>query len=88
GVEKGILPVKLITDVINETRPEKKQLTPQRIGRLLNSLGFDKGRASDGARALVWDERKISLLKARYGVNKTSVTSDRSETPGDSMSEA
>lgn len=75
-VERGILPVKLITNTLNATRPEKKQLTPQRVGRLLNSLALNKCRTSDGSRAILWDENKILRLQGRYGVKQTSVTSE------------
>ncbi len=77
-VERGILPVQLITDTLNRTRPQGKELTPEKIGRLLNSLGLDKGRTNDGHKAITWDARKISLLQARYGLKKPSVPSEPS----------
>ncbi|MDI6760880.1 MAG: hypothetical protein QMD05_08630 [Candidatus Brocadiaceae bacterium] len=87
-VERGILPVKTITETINRTRPEGKELTPQRVGRRLDALGFDKGRTGDGHRAIIWDGRKISLLQAKYGLQQTSDTSDTSDTSGRDYKEA
>ena len=52
-VERGILPVKAITDAFNEGKSEKSQLTYQRIGRRLSAMGFKKARASDGASAII-----------------------------------
>lgn len=79
-VEKGILPVKAITDAFNEGKSEKSQVTYQRIGRRLSAMGFKKARASDGASAIIWDEESIERMKETYGLRKTSETSDRSET--------
>lgn len=86
-VERGILPVKVITDAFNEGKSEKSQVTYQRVGRRLSAMGFKKARASDGASAIIWDEESIERMKETYGLRKTSETSDRSETqapfPGD-----
>jgi len=79
-VERGILPVKVITDAFNEGKSEKSQVTYQRVGRRLSAMGFKKARASDGASAIIWDEESIERMKETYGLRKTSETSDRSET--------
>ncbi|MEJ5377081.1 MAG: CHC2 zinc finger domain-containing protein [bacterium] len=78
-VQSGMLPVKRITDTFNEGKPEKSQLTYQRIGRRLSAMGFKKVKASDGASAIVWDDESIERMKETYGLRKTSETSDRSE---------
>lgn len=79
-VERGILPVKVITDAFNEGKSEKSQVTYQRVGRRLSAMGFKKARASDGASAIIWDEESIERMKETYALRKTSETSDRSET--------
>lgn len=75
-VERGILPVKTITETVNKTRPQNKEFTPTRIGRLLNALGFDKGRTGDGHKAIIWDTKKLVRLQGRYGVKRTSEPSE------------
>lgn len=79
-VERGILPVKVITDSFNEGKSEKNQLSYQRIGRRLSAMGFRKVRTNDGAAAIMWDGQKIERMKETYGLSKTSETSERSET--------
>lgn len=76
-VERGILTVKAITETVNEARPEGKKLSPQRIGRLLNALGLDRGFTNDGHKAIVWNGDKIMRLQGRYGVK---ISSDMSVT--------
>lgn len=78
-VERGILPVKAITDAFNEGKSEKSRITYQRVGRRLSAMGFKKARANDGASAIIWDEESIERMKDTYGLRKTSETSDRSE---------
>ena len=79
-VERGILPVKRITDAFNEEKPERYKVTYQRVGRRLSAMGFKKCRAHDGASAIMWNEECIERMKETYGLKKTSETSDRSET--------
>jgi len=80
-VERGILPIKAITDAFNEGRSEKSQVTTQMIGRRLSAMGFKKTRAtSNGATVILWDEEGIERMKERYGLRKTSETSETSET--------
>ena len=67
-VERRLLPVKKITDAFNEGRPEKAQVTYQRIGRRLSAMGFKKDRGGDGAFAIVWDEELLNKLKQKYGL--------------------
>jgi DNA primase catalytic core len=80
-VEKGILPVKTITDKFNEEKSEKAKITYQRVGRRLTAMGFKKARTSNGASAILWDEENIARMRESYGLEKTSETSDMSETP-------
>ncbi len=55
----GYLAVKDITEAINFGRPDRLQWSPQRIGRKLKSLGFERGRTIDGASCIAYDNAKI-----------------------------
>ena len=81
SVLNGTLPVKEITDTLNQERTKECQLTYQRIGRRLQALGFKKARIEDGASAVIWDEGLIKQLSGTYGLKITSVTSVTSVTP-------
>jgi DNA primase len=67
-VSGGVLPVKMITDRVNEDKPDHKRFSPQRIGKVLDSLGFDKGRTATGSSAIIWDHEKIKRMKSTYGI--------------------
>ena len=67
-VKNGMLPVKTITDTHNQGKSEECQsqdpefgLTYQRIGRLLSTMGFQKGKAGDNS-AILWNEEKIDQM--------------------------
>lgn len=68
-VHRCALPVKTITKEINVDRPERYRLSPQRIGRLLSALGFEKARTATGGSAILYDERRIAELQKRFGVD-------------------
>ena len=59
-VKNGILPVKVITDAFNQSRFEQARLTYRRMSGLLSAMGFTKVRASNGARAIIWDDNRLS----------------------------
>jgi hypothetical protein len=73
-VWNGFLPVKAVTDVLNTERPEKSRLTYQRVGRILSAMGFRKGRTSDGAAAIYYDNQQVIQILESYGLEETSVT--------------
>ena len=75
-VEKGIMPVKLITDTFNEGKPENARITYHRMGHKLAALGFMKGKTGDGASAILWDEQKFMRIFSAYGLGETSETSE------------
>ena len=60
-VKNGMLPVKTITDVFNQEKSRECQLTYQRIGRLLSTMGFQKGKAGNNS-AILWNEEKIDQM--------------------------
>lgn len=67
-VTNGILPVKDITDCLNEDQPDHCKLKPNSLGWKLKSLGFQKRRTSDGSSGILYDEELITLLSRRYGL--------------------
>ncbi|MCL4354184.1 CHC2 zinc finger domain-containing protein [Patescibacteria group bacterium] len=75
-VERGVLPVKLITDTINESKQDEYKFSYQRIGRRLNALGFKKAKTADGSSAIIWDGNLLERVKQRYGVGETPETSE------------
>jgi hypothetical protein len=79
-VERGILPVKTITDTFNEGKGEEAKFSYQRMGRKLNGLGFRKGKTGDGASAILWDEERFKRILSSYGLGKTSEIPETSET--------
>ena len=78
-VDKGVLPISVITEEVNRERTTKFQFTSQRIGKIVTALGFDRARMSDGKAAIIWDDNKIEIFKKRYDISEPSVTSVTSE---------
>jgi len=69
----NILPIEKITNGLNSNKPDKFQTSPQRIGRVLSSMGFEKAKTSKGNSAIVWNKKLIAGLKRRYGLGETPV---------------
>jgi len=78
-VERGILPVKAITDAFNEGKLEKSKVTYQRVGRRLSAMGFKKARAGNNA-AILWEQENIDRMIESYGLRETHETQERNET--------
>lgn len=78
-MNRGILPVKTITDAFNESRSERSQLTYQKIGRRLSAMGFKKARAGNNA-AILWEQEKIERMIDTYGLRQTHETQERDKT--------
>lgn len=87
-LERGSLPVKRIQEVLNTDRPEKAKLSPQRVGRLLKSLGFSKCRTGTGAAAILWDGELVRRLGLKYSVGDSSESSESSDSPPNSPDES
>jgi len=60
-VKNGMLPVKTITDALNQGKSKECGLTYQRIGRLLSTMGFQKARVGNNS-AILWSEEKIDQI--------------------------
>ena len=60
-VKNGMLPVKTITDALNQEKSREHRFTYQRIGRLLTTMGFQKARAGNNS-AILWNEDQIDRM--------------------------
>ncbi len=85
-VESGLLPVKSVTQSLNEGRFEKDQINPQRVGKKLRSLGFDKGeRSADGA-TIRWDDETLARAMESYGLRDSTHSTHSAFTPASTES--
>jgi hypothetical protein len=67
-VREDLLPVRLVTQALNDGRPEREQVSDQKVGRRLRSLGFEKGPRSREGATIRWDEEKLARTMAAYGL--------------------
>jgi len=66
---RGIIAVKDITDSINQELNGHREFSPQRIGRLLSSMGFEKTRGTkNGSSAIVLNDGLIDRLALSHGL--------------------
>lgn len=83
----GILPVKLITNKLNEDKNDKEKLTYQRVGRKLDIMGYQKAKTSNGSSAIVWNEDLNLTLAIEHEIidsqetPQSPLTQETSETP-------
>lgn len=68
-VENGLLPVKEVTEFLNEGRI--KHVTPQKVGCTLKALGFAKKDTSQKTKAIVWDEDHLAREMVSYGLQNS-----------------
>ncbi len=81
-VKAGFLPIKDITDFINEGRVKQYQYSYKRIGNLLAALGFQKGKTKDGGSAIQYDQELLKQLAVQHGLNLPSEPSASSANQG------
>ncbi len=91
-VQAGLLPVRLVTEALNEGRSEKDRITDQRVGKRLRGLGFEKGTRSAEGATVLWDEEKLARAMEAYGLCETthstySAGADTSPDPGNAESD-
>ncbi|MDA2920646.1 DUF3854 domain-containing protein [Desulfobacterota bacterium AH_259_B03_O07] len=67
-VENGTLAISKIVENVNADRAEKEKLTPQRIGRVIKSLGIKSAKKHGGVKAIFYDENQINNLQDSYGL--------------------
>lgn len=78
SVENAMLPVKVITDTLNENENAKYAITYQRVGRKLQAMGFESVKTNNGSAAVLWDDRLMVQLLVKYGLREPP---DTPETP-------
>ncbi len=59
-VKNGLLPVKIITDTLNQGKSKESRFTYQRIGRLLSAMGLRKVKTHNNAAAIIWDDELLA----------------------------
>jgi len=59
-VKNGVVTVKAITDAYNLGKSKELQLTYQRIGHLLSTMGFHKVKIHNNASGVLWDDSLLS----------------------------
>ena len=79
AVTGGILPVKRITEVVNEPRGDREKVSSQKVGRRLGALGFGKAKTPNNSSAIQWNEEALCRVELAYGLRETPETP---ETPG------
>jgi len=67
-LENGKIPVKLVTEKLNENVSDKDQWKTRSVGRIMKRLGLQATRLNDGLRGYHWIQNKIERLAKRYGV--------------------
>jgi len=75
-VQEGVLPVRLVTQALNEGRPDKDRVSDQRVGRRLRSLGFQKGQRKEAGATILWDEEKLLRAMEAYGLTEIADSAD------------
>lgn len=70
-VENGRLLHQDIRNILNNDRPERFHISPQKLGRVTAQLGFPKYTSGD-LRGIYWDEELINRLCERYGIKRES----------------
>jgi len=79
-VKNGYLPFKVIQEEINHERNENSKLTPQKIGKVISSMGLNtERRTRTGGASLFWEVDKLNHLLKKHGLEKMSETSESSE---------
>ena len=82
AVNGSLLPVKDITEGLNNGKSEKHKITYQKVGRRLLAMGFKNDTLGDGASAIIWDDAVIDGLREHYGLKKAPVISEPTVSSG------
>jgi len=75
-VTDGLLPVRLVTQKLNEDRLDRDKISDQKVGRRLRSLGFKKGRREEAGATIQWDEGTLARAMVSYGLQETTDSTD------------
>lgn len=67
-VEHGTLAISAIVEKVNFAKSEKEEITPQRIGKLIRSLGFHPAKQHDNVKAIFYNSQQVKDLQIAWGL--------------------
>src|SRR3990167_3402249 len=70
-LQNNLIPVKNITDLLNEEKTDREKVTYQMVGRRLDILGYQKARTGTGASAIMRDESLTEVLSVEHNITET-----------------
>jgi len=79
--EGGLLPVRLVTQKLNEGRPDEHKVSDQKVGVRLRSLGFRKGTRSAEGATIQWDEEALVRAMEGYGLRNSTHSAHSTQSP-------
>lgn len=78
-VENKRLTISDITYELNREKDNKEEVAPQKVGKVLTSLGFERAKKHGGKRCIIYDESKLNELLQSYGIEEASPMSPDDE---------
>ncbi len=82
----GLLPVRLVTEKLNEGRLDKDRVSDQKVGWRLRSLGFQKGQRQETGATIQWDGNKLTRTMVAYGLQETTDSTDSASSAPEQVS--
>ncbi len=74
-VLNGVLPVAVVAKKVNENRETGKELSSQRVGRILTALGLKRARMHRSQKAYIWpSELEKNLIANSLGLTQDNVS--------------
>jgi len=71
-VENNRLTISNITYELNREKDDKEKESPQKVGRVLRSLGFEPAKKHGGQKCIIFDELKFNELLQSYSIEEES----------------
>lgn len=68
SIHNGHLLNEVLLSTLNEKRSEREKITPQKLGKIIARLGFEK-YSSGQQRGFYWKDELVVRLCKRYGIN-------------------
>jgi hypothetical protein len=68
SIGNGHLLNEVLLNALNEKRSERERITPQKLGKIIARLGFEK-YSSGQQRGFYWKDELVVRLCKRYGIN-------------------
>lgn len=79
-VSEGLLPVRLVTEALNDGRLDKDKVSHQKVGVKLRSLGFEKGGRDRDGMLIRWDEEILARTMEAYGLRDSTQSAHSTQT--------